>query len=110
MCAYRSVCVKGCVWRSEGVFVSVHGMWMWKGMIVNNCTLKRRECECVCTLMHMHTGTTLPQTHTRTSCSDPLPGPEPALQEKGVRGEKAKGPRFQGVALPQCPAPLRGCN
>lgn len=49
------VCVKGCVWRSGGVFVFVHGINRWKGVTVNIGTLERREGECACTLMYMHT-------------------------------------------------------
>ena len=49
------VCVKGCVWRSGGVFVFVHSMNRWKGVTVNIGTLERREGEYVCTLMYMHT-------------------------------------------------------
>lgn len=56
------VCVKGCVWRSGGVFVFVHGMNKWKGVTVNIGTLERREGECVCTLMYMHTAHYTPPT------------------------------------------------
>lgn len=33
---------KGCLWRNGGVFVSVHGMYKWKGVTVKNHPLARR--------------------------------------------------------------------
>lgn len=36
------VCAKRCLWRSGGVFVSVHGMFKWKRVTVKNHPLARR--------------------------------------------------------------------
>lgn len=36
------MCERGCLWRSKGVFVSVHGMYKWKGVTVKNHPLARR--------------------------------------------------------------------